>query len=51
MAKGKVAKTKVDEEALTASLTRTRAGTSPERTPILRQEGTLSPLLGNQKGA
>ena len=37
MAKGKVAKTKVDEEALTASRTRTRKRTSPEGTPILRQ--------------
>ena len=46
--KGQVAKAKVDEEALTASRTRTRTQTSTEGTPILRQGGTLSPLLGNQ---
>ena len=48
MAKAKVAKAKVDEEALTASRTRTRTQTSPEGSPILRQGGTLSPLVGNE---
>ena len=48
MAKAKVAKAKVDDKALTASRTRTRTWTSPEGTPILRQGGTLSPLVGNQ---
>ena len=48
MTKAKVANTKVDEEALTASRTRTRTRTSPEGTPILRQGGTLSHLVGNQ---
>ena len=43
-----MAKAKVDEEALTASRTRTRTRTSPEATPILRQGGTLSPLVSNQ---
>ena len=48
MAKAKVAKAKDDEEALTASRTRTRMRTLPEGTPILHQGGTLSPLVGNQ---
>ena len=48
MAKAKVARAKVDEEALTASLTRTRMRTGPEGTPILYQGGTLCPLVGNQ---
>ena len=48
MAKAKVAKVKGDEEALTASQTRTRTRTRPEGTAILRQGGTLSPLVGNQ---
>ena len=48
MAKAKVAKAKVDEEALAGSRTRTRMRTSPERTPILRQGGTLSPLVDDQ---
>ena len=48
MAKAKVAKAKVDDEALTASRTRTRTRTSLEGTPILRQGGTLIPLVGNQ---
>ena len=47
MAKVKVAKVKVDDEAATASLTRTRTRIRTEGTPILRQGGTLSPLLGN----
>ena len=47
MAKAKGAKVKVDKEAATASLTRTRTRTRPEGTPILRQGGTLSPLVGN----
>ena len=47
MAKAKVVKAKVDEEAATGSLTRTRTRTRPEGTPILRQGGTLSPLVGN----
>ena len=51
MAKAKGAKAKVDEEALIASRTRTRTRTSPEGTPILRQGGTLSPLVGNQTRA
>ena len=51
MAKAKIAKAKVDEEALTASRTRTGTRTSPEGTPILRQKGTLSPLVGNQTRA
>ena len=49
MAKAKVAKVKVDEEAATASLTRTTTQTRPEETRILRQVGTLSPLVGNPK--
>ena len=48
MAKAKVAKANVDEDALTASQTRTRTRTSPEGSPILRQGGTLSPLVGKQ---
>ena len=48
MAKAKVAKAKLDEEALTASPTRTGTLTNPEGTPILRQGGILSPLVGNQ---
>ena len=48
MAKAKVAKAKMDEEALTASWTSTGTQTSPKGTPILRQLGTLSPLVGNQ---
>ena len=51
MAKAKVPEAKVDEEALTASRTRTRTRTRPEGTPILRQGGTLSPLVGNQTRA
>ena len=51
MAKAKVAKAKVEKEAQTASRTRTRTSTSPEGTPILRQGGTLSPLVGNQPRA
>ena len=47
MAKAKVAKVKVDKEAATASLTMTRTQTRPEGTLILRQGGTLSPLVGN----
>ena len=47
MAKAKVAKAKVDVEAVTASLRRTRTRTRPQRTRILRQGGTLSPLVGN----
>ena len=47
MAKAKVAKAKVDKGALTASRTTTRTQTSPEGTPILRQKGTLSSLVGN----
>ena len=47
MAKAKVAKAKVDDEAVTASLTRTRTQTLPEGTGILRQGGTLSPVVGN----
>ena len=38
----------MDKEALTASRTRTTTRTSPEGTPILRQGGTLGPLVGNQ---
>ena len=48
MAKANAARAKVDEEALTASRTRTRTQTRPEGTPILRQGGTLSPLVGKQ---
>ena len=48
MAKAKVAKVKVDEEALTASRTWKRTRTSSEGTPLLRQGGTLNPLVGNQ---
>ena len=48
MAKAKVARASVDEEALTASQTGTRTRTSPKGTPILHQGGTLSPLVGNQ---
>ena len=51
MAKAKVAKAKVHEEALTVSRTRTRTRTRPEGTLILRQGGTLSPLVGNQTRA
>ena len=51
MAKAKMAKAKVDEDALSLSRTRTRTGTRPEGTPILRQGGTLSPLVGNQTRA
>ena len=47
MAKAKVAKVKVDKEAATARLTRTRTRTRQEGTPIIRQGGTLSPLVGN----
>ena len=47
MAKARVVKTKVDEEAVTASLTRKKTRSSPEGTRILRQGGTLSPLVGN----
>ena len=50
MAKAEVARTKVDEEALTASRTRTRTQTSLEGTTILHQMQTLSPLGGNQTG-
>ena len=39
-------KAKVDKEPLTASWTRTRM-----QTPILRQAGILSPLVGNQTRA
>ena len=39
---------KVDEEAVTASPTRTRMQTSPEGTPILHQGGTLSPLVDSR---
>ena len=46
-AKDKVAKAKVDEEAATASLTKTRTRNRPEGTQILRQGGTLSHLVGN----
>ena len=38
----------MDEEALTASLTRTRTLRSPEGTPILHQGGTLCPLVGSR---
>ena len=48
MEKATVAKAKVDGETLTAGLTRTRTRTSPEGTPILREGGTLSLLVGNQ---
>ena len=48
VAKAKVAKAKVDEEALNASPTRTTTRTSLEGTPILPQRGTLNPLVGNQ---
>ena len=47
MAKAKVAKVKVDEEAATASLTRTGTRTHPEGTRTLHQGGTLSYLVGN----
>ena len=47
MAKAKVRNVKEDEEAATAILTRTRTRTRPEGTPILRQGGTLSPLVVN----
>ena len=47
MAKAKVAKAKVDEEAATASQRRTRMRTRPEGTPVLRHGGTLSPLVGS----
>ena len=47
MAKAKVAKAKVDEETATASLRRTTTRTRPEGTPIGRQGGTLSPLVGS----
>ena len=47
MAKDKVAKAKVDEEAATASLKKTRTRTRPEGTQILRQGGALSHLVGN----
>ena len=39
---------KVEEEAITASLIRTRTLTGPEGTPILHQGGTLSPLVGSR---
>ena len=48
MAKGTVAKAKADEKALTASRTGTGTRSSPAGTTIIRQEGTLSPLVGNQ---
>ena len=43
----KVAKTKVNQEALTASQTRTRTRISPEGTAILHQGENLGPLVGN----
>ena len=46
-AKAKLTKVKVDKEVATASLTRTTMRTRPEGSPILRQEGTLNPLVGN----
>ena len=47
MAKDKAAKARVDDEAATATLTKTRKQTNPEGTQILRQGGTLSHLMGN----
>ena len=51
MAKAKVARAKMDEEALTVSGTRTRTRSRSEGTSILRQGGTLSPLVGIQPRA
>ena len=48
MAKAKVAKAEMDEEALTASWTRTRTQTSPAGTPILHHGENSEPLVGNQ---
>ena len=50
MAKASVPRTKLDEEALTASWTRTRTRASQEEPPFLHQGGTLSPLVGNPTG-
>ena len=48
LAKAKVARAKADEEAMTASRTRTRTWTSQEGAPTLHQGGTLCPLVGSQ---